>query len=114
MKKLWALYMNLLEKDLCAKVFDNIKNLLVCALLFAAGTSALRAEQPVIFGLLSTQIAGTGIILISALLMFLNISDGLHRVARLRYHKLIQLLLWVSYMVLAVRIVQLVWSFRAE
>jgi len=114
MKKLWVFYLNLLENDLCTKVFDNVKNLLVCALLFAAGTSALHAEQPVMLGLLSTRVTGAGLIVISALLMFLTISDGLHRVARMRYHKLLQLMLWVFYLVLAVRIVQLVWSFRAD
>lgn len=114
MKKLWVFYLDLLEKDLCAKVFDNVKNLLVCALLFAAGTSALHTEEPVLLGLLSTRLTGAGLIVISALLMFLNISDGLHRVARMRYHKPLQILLWVFYLILAVRMVQLVWSFRAD
>ncbi|WP_312596755.1 hypothetical protein [Stutzerimonas nitrititolerans] len=114
MKKIWTAYLKLLENDLCTKVFDNVKNLLVCALLFAAGTSALHTQQPAILGLLSMQVTGSGLILISALLMFLNISDGLHRVARLRYRMLIQLTLWFFYLILAVRMVQLVWSFRAD
>ena len=106
--------MRLLEHDLCTKIFDNVKNLLVCALLFAAGTSALHTDQTVFLGLLGTQLAGSGLILISALLMFLNISDGLHRVARLRYRMLIQLTAWFFYLILAVRMVQLVWNFRSD
>lgn len=114
MKKIWSAYLKLLEKDLCTKVFDNVKNLLVCALLFAAGTSALHTQKPAFLGLLGMQVTGSGLILISALLMFLNISDGLHRVARLRYRMLIQLTAWFFYLILAIRMVQLVWSFRAD
>jgi hypothetical protein len=113
MKKLWKQYLALLEKDLSAKVFDNVKNLLVCALLFAAGTSALRGEHPVLLGLLGSQVAGWSLIAISAVLLFLNISDGLHRVARQRYHVVILVVLWVFYLVVAVRIVEIVWNFRS-
>jgi hypothetical protein len=114
MKKLWKQYLALLEKDLSAKVFDNVKNLLVCALLFAAGTSALRGEHPVLLGLLGTQVAGWSLIAISAVLMFLNISDGLHRVARQRYHVVILVVLWAFYLVVAMRIVEIVWNFRSD
>jgi hypothetical protein len=113
MKKLWKQYLVLLENDLSAKVFDNVKNLLVCALLFAAGTSALRGEHPVLLGLLGTQVAGWSLIAISAVLMFLNISDGLHRVARQRYHVVILVVLWAFYLVVAMRIVEIVWNFRS-
>lgn len=113
MKKVWKQYLALLEKDLSAKVFDNVKNLLVCALLFAAGTSALRGEHPVLLGLLGTQVAGWSLIAVSAVLLFLNISDGLHRVARQRYHVVILAVLWVFYLVVAVRIVEIVWNFRS-
>lgn len=114
MKRLWRKYLYLLERDLCAKVFDNVKNLLVCALLFAAGSSALREEHPVFHSLLGARITGAVLILISALLLFLTVSDGLHRVARTRRHIGLQLFLGVCYLVVALRIVEMVWSFRAE
>ncbi|NBA97528.1 hypothetical protein [Pseudomonas sp. R5(2019)] len=114
MKKLWRQYLSLLDKDLNAKVFDNVKNLLVCALLFAAGTSALRGEFPVFLGLLGAWVTGWALIVISAVLLLLNISDGLHRVAKLRYHRVLQVFLSVFYLVLALRVVEIVWNFRAE
>lgn len=113
MRRLWRKYLDLLEQGLCANVFDNVKNLIVCALLFAAGTSALHAEHPVFLGLMGAKVTGSGLIAISALLMFLNISDALHRVAQLRYHMVLQLALWAFYLIVAVRMVELVWSFRA-
>jgi hypothetical protein len=114
MKKWWKQYLALLDQDVSAKVFDNIKNLLVCALLFAAGTSALSGEHPVFLGLLDVRVTGWGLIVISAILLLLNISDGLHRVARLRYHVVIQILLGMAYLVVALRIVEIVWSFRSD
>ncbi|VXC50221.1 hypothetical protein [Pseudomonas sp. 8O] len=114
MKTAWKIYIKFLENDLCTKVFDNVKNLLVCALLFAAGTSALHSEQSMFLALVGAKLTGSGLILISAVLMFLNISDALHRVARLRYRMIIQIFLWSFYLVVAIRMVQLVWSFRAE
>ena len=45
MRNLWSKYLALLDADLSAKIFDNIKNLLVCALLFAAGTNALQGDR---------------------------------------------------------------------
>ena len=41
MRTFWKRYVALLENDLSAQIFDNVKNLLVCALLFAAGTNTL-------------------------------------------------------------------------
>lgn len=114
MKRLWKQYLALLERDLSTRVFDNVKNLLVCTLLFAAGSSALAGEHPVFLGLLGTKVAGWSLIVISGLLMLLNISDGLHRVARLRYHVVTQLVLGIVYLIVALRIVEIVWSFRSE
>lgn len=45
MQKLWRRYSQLLDKDLNAKIFDNFKNMVLCALLFAAGTNALHSDH---------------------------------------------------------------------
>lgn len=84
MRGLWRKYLETLDKDLSTQVFDNIKNLLVCALLFAAGTQTLSGDQPFFLGVFAANIAGWGLIIVSALLMFLSISDGLRRLAKLR------------------------------
>ncbi|MBB2497510.1 hypothetical protein [Aquipseudomonas ullengensis] len=114
MHKLWRKYLALLDNDLCTKVFDNFKNLLVCALLFAAGTEALHGDHRLFMGLWVSNLTGWGLIIVSALLLLLNISDGLHRLAKLRYHRVLQVILCLLYLVLAVRVVEIVWSFRAE
>ncbi|SEE09867.1 hypothetical protein [Pseudomonas anguilliseptica] len=113
MRKLWSKYLALLDADLSAKIFDNIKNLLVCALLLAAGTDALQGNHQLFMGLWASTLAGWGLIAVSAILLLLNISDALHRLSKLRHHVAWQIILFLIYLVLAVRLVEIVWSFRA-
>lgn len=114
MRKLWVRYLYLLEHDLSTQVFDNLKNLMVCALLFAAGTSTLGTRHELFLGVLMYDAAGWGLIMMSAVLMILNVSDGIRRLSRLRYHTVIQALVCLVYLVIAVRVVEMVWAFRAD
>ena len=114
MSKLWRRYLDLLDHDLNTKVFDNFKNLVVCALLFAAGSKALTGNREIFMSLWGSQLTGLGLIVVSAVLMLMNISDGLHRLAKLRYHVLLQVVFCLLYLIIAIRVVEMVWSFRAD
>lgn len=114
MQKLWRRYLSLLDNDLNTKIFDNIKNLLVCAFLFAAGTNALNSNPRMFLGVFGSTATGSGLILLSAVLMVMNISDGLRRLSRLRHHVAFQILLFVLYIVVAERLVEIVWNFRVD
>ncbi|WP_339530958.1 MULTISPECIES: hypothetical protein [unclassified Pseudomonas] len=111
MHALWKRYLALLENDLSTQIFDNVKNLLVCALLFAAGTNTLVGQQDLFIGVFASSVAGWGLIVLS---MLLNVSDGIRRLAKLRYHLALQLLLILVYLVVAERVVEIVWGFRAH
>lgn len=113
MNKFWRKYLALLDTDFTTQVFDNIKNLLVCALLFAAGTNALDSSHHLYMGLLASDLAGWALIGLSAVLMLLNVSDGMRRLSRLPYHTAFQVILFLIYLVLAIRVVEIVWDFRA-
>ena len=106
--------MALLENDLSTQIFDNVKNLLVCALLFAAGTNTLLGQRDLFIGVFASSVAGWGLIILSTLLMLLNISDGIRRLAKLRYHLVLQLLLILIYVLVAARVVEIVWGFRSH
>ena len=103
----------MLEQDICTRVFDNVKNLLVCSLLFAAGTDALAGHRQLFLGVAASGAIGAGLIVVSAVLMFLNVSDGIRRLAKLRHHLLLQILLCAAYLLVAERLVELVWGFRS-
>ena len=86
MHSLWKRYLEWLDKDLSAKVFDNFKNMVLCALLLAAGTDALRTGHHLFMSPMASGSTGWGLIMISVVLMLLNMSDGVRRLSRLRYH----------------------------
>ncbi len=114
MRTLWTRYLALLENDLSTQIFDNVKNLLVCALLFAAWTNALVVPRELLIGIFASSVAGWGLIVLSTVLMLLNVSDGIRRLAKLRYHLALQLLLILIYVVIAERVVEIVWVLRAH
>lgn len=45
--------------------------------------------------------------------MLLNVSDGIRRLAQLRYHLVFQLLIVLVYILISARVVEMVWSYRA-
>lgn len=114
MRKLWLRYLALLDDELNTRIFDNFKNLVLCALLFAAGTDALRTDHRFFLSVTAGHFAEWGLIAVSAALMLLNISDGIRRLAKLRYHLVFQALIVLVYVLIAARVVEMVWSFRAE
>ncbi|MGH8435281.1 MAG: hypothetical protein ACRERX_12550 [Pseudomonas sp.] len=101
-----------LEQGLAKDVFDNLRNFLMCALLFAAGTEALHDSRQVFLGPFPSSLAGWGLIGLAAVLTLLNIWDGLHKLARLKRRLLLQAAVCVVYVLLALRVVEIVWNFR--
>lgn len=108
-----ARFNRLLDQGLNKEVFDNLRNLLMCALLLAAGTEAVRTKTQLLLDVFSTLVAGWGLILLASVLMLLNMFDGLRKLARTRHHLGLQVLLCLIYVVVAVRVVEIVWNFRA-
>ncbi|WP_093426406.1 MULTISPECIES: hypothetical protein [unclassified Pseudomonas] len=113
MRTLLSTFTRLLDRGLNKEVFDNLRNLLMCALLLAAGTDALRSGDSLFLGLFGSWLAGWGLITLAGALMLLNMCDGLRRLASLRYHLSLQLLLCLLYVAMALRVVEIVWNFRA-
>jgi hypothetical protein len=56
--------------------------------------------------------AGILIIVIAITLMILNLGDGIRMVWRLKFHLILSLLLVLTYILIAARIVMLAWDFR--
>ncbi|MCY1263189.1 hypothetical protein D9M68_177610 [compost metagenome] len=94
------------------QVFDNIRNLVLCALLFAAGTQTLKTHEELFFGLFVSTVAGWGLIVVAALLTLANICVGLFKLSKLRHHVMLQAGLCLIYVVFAVRVVEILWHYR--
>ena len=113
MRKIWNRYLELLDQDLNTRIFDNFKNLVLCALLFAAGTDALRRDHHLFMSIAASSLAGWGLITLSAGLLFLNMCDGIRRLSKLRYHLALQILIVLLYVIICERVVDMVWNFRS-
>ncbi|KPX19029.1 hypothetical protein ALQ28_03774 [Pseudomonas syringae pv. delphinii] len=113
MKKIWGRYLHLLDNNLNTLVFDNFKNLVLCALLFAAGTDAVLGNHHLFLSVFASDVVGYGLIALSAALMFLNICDGVRRLAKLRHHVVLQVVIVLLYLVVSERVVEMVWNFRS-
>lgn len=110
LKKLWSQ----LDEGVIKDVFDNLRNFLVCALLFAAGNNALYNDSRLFLGVLIFHLAGWGLICLATILMLLNICDGLKKLSRLRYHTALQVLVCLFYIILSIRLVELIWNYRSS
>ncbi|MFJ2367331.1 hypothetical protein ACIPIN_27175 [Pseudomonas sp. NPDC087697] len=113
MRALMTKFGRLLDQGFSKEVFDNLRNLLMCALLLAAGTDSLHSPPSPTFHLFGYWLTGWGLIALAVVLMLLNMCDGLRKLAKTRYHLSLQLVLCLLYVVMAFRIVEIVWNFRA-
>lgn len=94
-----------LDADAVPMILDHAHRLLVCGLLFAVGVFA-RQHPMESFGIaIFAESSGIGIMGMAALLTFLNLCDGVHRLARLRHPLLLTILLVAVYLVLSLRLV---------
>lgn len=114
MRRFLTKFWSQLDEGIIKDVFDNLRNFLMCALLFAAGNDALYGDSRLLLGLFVSHLVGWGMICLAAALMLLNICDGLKKLSKLRYHVVFQVLVCLFYIIMAERIVELVWNFRSS
>ncbi|WP_213947552.1 hypothetical protein [Luteibacter sp. dw_328] len=106
----------LFERGGVRVIFDHVRNLLVATIVVAAGLDTAKRSgadaalhifvNPV---LLSYVVVFLGIVLIAV-----NFFDGLHKLRRFRWHVLLQFAMGLAYLVMSVRMVQIVVFFRTH
>jgi len=101
-----------LDQGISKAVFDHLRNFLICAFLLAIGTNEFREHTSILFGLISSQYSGLGVIAISCLLIALNLYDGIRKISRTKYHVIFTIILIVLYLFLSIRVVEMAWNFR--
>jgi hypothetical protein len=94
-------------------LFDHVRNLLMAALIMAAGSYATRHGVAVdLFGVLFDELVGFIVLAIGVLLAILNALSGLHQINKQQLHLGIRILAIGFYVVATVRLIQLVVVFR--
>lgn len=96
------------------KIFSHTSNTLTASFVIAAGLFAIRKGQQLdLLGVVDTSIAGYVVTCVGGVLLLLNLIDGLHQLTQLKQWIILQVALVFVYLMLSVRVAQLVLSFRA-
>ncbi len=97
------------------EIFSHIEKMIIGTLIVSAGAH-VAADEPLIalFGYLRHELIGRGVILIGVVLLLLNFIDGLTKLAKLDWHVALQAVMSFCYVVLSIRLIQLILAFRGE
>ena len=94
------------------QIFDHVRNYLIGAFILAIGTTELRQQGHQFFEFIPPGYAGLGVIIFAAVLILLNLYDGIRRISSSKYHISLTLGLVLLYLFLSVRVVEMTWDFR--
>ena len=101
-----------LDRGSLKQVFDHLRNYMICAFILAVGTTELRQTESQFFDLIPPGRAGLGVVAIGAVLMCLNLYDGIRRISRSKYHSVLIVALIILYLFFSLRVVEMAWDFR--
>jgi hypothetical protein len=95
------------------EIFSHVQKLIVGTLIVSAGAH-VSVDEPAIalFGYLRHSLVGRGIELFGVMLLLLNFVDGFYKLARLNWHVAYQIAMSLAYIVLSIRLIQLILAFR--
>lgn len=102
-----------LDEGLTKTIFDHVRNFLMCAFLLALGTTEFRDHPSQLVAPAGGHYAGIAVILISCFLFVLNLYDGIRKLSRFKWHRLLTSALIATYVIVALRLVEIAWHFRS-
>src|SRR6266849_4927787 len=97
------------------EIFSHVEKMIIGTLIVSAGEHVSSNEPAlVLFGYLRHGLVGRGVELFGVILLVLNFLDGFYKLARLEWHAAYQIVMSFCYIVLSVRLIQLILAFRGE
>jgi hypothetical protein len=97
------------------EIFAHVSRIIVGTVIVSAGAHVSSNEPSIVlFGYLRHGLVGRGVELFGIVLLLLNFCDGLYKLARLNWHLAYQLAMSICYIILSVRLIQLILAFRGE
>jgi hypothetical protein len=97
------------------EMFGHVEKLIIGTLIVSAGAHVSSNEPAIVlFGYLRHGLIGRGVELFGVMLLVLNFLDGFYKLARLNWNFAYQILMLLCYIVLSVRLIQLILAFRGE
>jgi hypothetical protein len=101
-----------LQNGLSKKIFDHIRNFLICAVLLAMGTSEIKNHSSLLFGFISSQQSGFGVVGFAGILIALNLYDGIRELSKSRYQAALTIGLVMLYVFLSLRVIEMAWNYH--
>lgn len=114
MNTMLAKIQQIFENDGLKPLYDHIRNLLLGAILLAAGTFQMQHATYSPIDRVAGEFLGWGVVAIGVALTSLNFLDGIFKLAKFSHPLPYRLLLIIVYLVLAARLVMVLWAFRGE
>jgi hypothetical protein len=97
------------------EIFSHVEKMVIGTLIISAGAHVSSNEPSIVlFGYLRHGLVGRGVELFGIALLLLNFIDGFYKLAKLEWHVAFQIAMSLCYIILSVRLVQLILAFRGE
>jgi hypothetical protein len=97
------------------EIFRHVRNIVTSSFIMAAGVYAVKYQRSLdIWGVFNISSAGYGVAALGIVLFLLNLLDGMHQLAKFRWHVAFQVLLVIIYLMITIRVEQIVVSFRTS
>lgn len=110
-----SFFRTLFERDGLKQVFEHTRNMVVSTIIVTAGMEAVNNVGNIdMVGVMTPVITGYFVAGVGAVLILLNLADGLRRLSTLRWHFAFQAALTIAYVVFSLRMVQLIIYFRTH
>lgn len=111
----WVIFYAERVEPASKEMFGHVEKMIIATLIISAGAHVSSNEPTIVlFGYLRHSLVGRGVELFGIVLLILNFIDGLYKLAKLDWHVAYQAAMSVCYVVLSVRLVQLILAFRGE
>jgi hypothetical protein len=111
----WVTFYQEHLEETSKEIFSHVEKMIVGTLIISAGAHVSSNEPAIVlFGYLRHSYVGLGVELFGIGLLVLNFLDGLCKLAKLDWHTAYQIAMSVCYIILSVRLIQLILAFRGE
>lgn len=101
------------NKELIKSIFENLKNLVLCALLIAAGLFEHENSTGFMGWIAMDRILGAGLIVFGFALALLNLREGISQLAKLPFRRISMTLLSCVYVLASARLIIVMTAFRS-
>ncbi len=112
-KLLSSMKVGLFDRGGVEEIFRHVGNLVISTLVTAAGIHAVdNASSMRAIGVIDFRITGYSVIVVGIFLFGLNIADALYRLSKLKQSLFLQLAVVAIYLLVTVRVAQLIVALR--